>query len=198
VLRPPHLTRSGSAVPATPTLALPPPQTYPPHARPSPLAQPSQEAVAKAQEAEEHWPASRAALALWILFKPSFTASGALAGALEGMGAAELTSDGRIKGKPCLTIKQAYTMQQAHPGMVEVVPQHAGAQVFVPPGWAHQVINLKPCIKVAWERCRRAWYFIYMLHALTVVPKFEKMASDYIGLQQLVFRELVFMRLRAS
>jgi hypothetical protein len=154
--------------------------------------QPSPGAVSRSQEAEALWPQCRGALAVWVFFQPTFTANGGLAAALKQLGAANLTRDGRIphKHKVELTLQQAHQIEQAYPGSVVIIPQHAGGQVFVPPGWPHQVLNLRPCVKVAWERCRRGWYYMYALHMCTVVPQFARMADDYLGFQQLVFREL--------
>ncbi len=34
---------------------------------------------------------------------------------------------------------------------IRIIPQYHRMGIGVPVGWLHQVINLQPCIKVAWE-----------------------------------------------
>lgn len=38
------------------------------------------------------------------------------------------------------------------PEAVRLVVQHAGERVHVPAGWVHCVFNVRPCIKVAWDK----------------------------------------------
>jgi hypothetical protein len=158
-------------------IRMPPPPLLPSHNK--------DEAPPEVKAAEAAWPKTKGALAYWAFFKPSFVASGGLAGALQLAGMADsVAADGRIRDKPHLTVAQLQQLEQAHADNVHIVAQHAGEGVFVPPGWAHLVSNLRPNVKVAWERCRRGWYHAYMQHVCTVVPRFESMAPDYIGVQQ--------------
>ena len=56
---------------------------------------------------------------------------------------------------PSLEVVQAFE-EKCGPGSnglskVQIVAQEAGTLVTVPPGWFHWVLNLRPCIKVAWD-----------------------------------------------
>ena len=35
--------------------------------------------------------------------------------------------------------------------MLQVVEQYHGDMIYIPPGWAHQVYNHRPCTKLAWD-----------------------------------------------
>ena len=46
---------------------------------------------------------------------------------------------------------------------VQVLYQPNGDMVHVPPGWPHQLLNLKPCVKLAWDYydpVNMAWYVL--------------------------------------
>ena len=56
---------------------------------------------------------------------------------------------------PSLEVVQAFE-EKCGPGSnglskVQIVAQESGTLVTVPPGWFHWVLNLRPCIKVAWD-----------------------------------------------
>ena len=54
--------------------------------------------------------------------------------------------------RPYITYTQALDMQKLFlAGYVRIVWQHHNDVITVPPGWAHQVVNLKPCLKVAFD-----------------------------------------------
>lgn len=36
-------------------------------------------------------------------------------------------------------------------GRVQLIEQHAGQMITVPPGVVHCVVNLQPCVKIAWD-----------------------------------------------
>lgn len=68
-------------------------------------------------------------------------------------------------------------------GGVLVVEQRAGDMVYVPPGWIHQVYNLQPCLKLAWDFYATEHFAIYsMLQSRIAAPLFgAEMADDYMG-----------------
>lgn len=63
-----------------------------------------------------------------------------------------------------------YTAKSLSDVVVEV-PQKGGDLMFVPPGWAHQVATLLPCLKVAWD------YF----HSMEDFPIHARLARQLIG-----------------
>ena len=64
---------------------------------------------------------------------------------------------------------------------VQVLYQHNGDMVHVPAGWPHQLLNLKPCVKLAWDyydpvsmaRYARSWLYIR--------GKYMPRSDDYMG-----------------
>lgn len=42
--------------------------------------------------------------------------------------------------------------ERVGPEAVRLVVQHAGERVQVPAGWVHCVFNVRPCIKIAWDK----------------------------------------------
>jgi hypothetical protein len=46
---------------------------------------------------------------------------------------------------------------------VQIIQQKAGGMVTIPPGWYHWVLNLRPCIKVAWDPIDPAMLHEYIL-----------------------------------
>ncbi len=66
---------------------------------------------------------------------------------------------------------------------VEIIMQRAGDMVYVPPGWIHQVYNLQPCIKLAWDYYDEKHFALYaMLQSRIAAPLFgNMMTDDYMG-----------------
>lgn len=75
-------------------------------------------------------------------------------------------------------------MNQNGADRVRIVKQFAGTLVHVPPGWVHQVTNLQPCLKLAWDVYERANYGAYaLLQQRIASPLFgTAMAPDYMAL----------------
>lgn len=69
------------------------------------------------------------------------------------------------------------------PGSVVILEQHAGDRVYVPPGWVHQVRNLRPSLKLAWDWHDMSHLSQYaMLQSRIASPLFgAAMAHDYMG-----------------
>lgn len=121
---------------------------------------------------------AKGALALWVFFKPSFVASGQLAAWLKA------NQHGCLRtGQITLSIKQIIQLwnDPTAKGMIRVVFQKAGTRVTIPPGWVHQVTNLRPNLKVAWERMRRGHMSLYAVALTTIIcTQMGKMADDYV------------------
>lgn len=74
------------------------------------------------------------------------------------------------------------------PSDIVIIEQRAGGRVYVPPGWVHQVSNLRPCLKLAWDLldiCHLPQYA--MLQRRIAAPVFgAMMAADYMCANWLV------------
>ena len=57
----------------------------------------------------------------------------------------------------------------------------AGVMVYVPVGWLHQVMNLAPCLQMAWDYFELAHMTGYMLSCLHIVKHVPR-SADYMGL----------------
>lgn len=67
-------------------------------------------------------------------------------------------------------------------GAVRVVQQRAGDMVHVPPGWVHQVVNVRACLKLAWDFYDYQHFPLYAKLQSMIVPLFGgHMAADYMG-----------------
>lgn len=66
--------------------------------------------------------------------------------------------------------------------------QKAGEMVFVPPGWVHQVVNLSPNVKVAWDCYTADNFHKYAQLQYRIASKFFKrgMAQDYMSFNMLM------------
>ena len=63
---------------------------------------------------------------------------------------------------------------------VHLVEQHAGEVVRVCAGWGHAVVNLQPCIKIAYDRYVEANFPNYAIsHALSAPLFGDRIAPDY-------------------
>jgi hypothetical protein len=129
--------------------------------------------------------AARGALAMWVFFRPSMVAAGALARWLARRGKGGLGD--RVK----LSVAEVIALARSCPGLVHVVFQHAGTCVDIRPGWPYQVVDLRPSLKVAWERVRR-WHMALYAVALTtlVSPLFGRMAPDRVGFRKVLFEDM--------
>ena len=64
---------------------------------------------------------------------------------------------------------------------VQVLHQHNGAMVHVPAGWPHQVLNLKPCVKLAWDCYDPVNMARYAQSWLYIRGKYMPRSDDYMG-----------------
>ena len=62
---------------------------------------------------------------------------------------------------------------------------HCAAQVHVPTGWFHQVVNHAPCVKVAYDGWEPSNYVKYLgvLQLVTRLEMLEYFATDYQALE---------------
>lgn len=73
-----------------------------------------------------------------------------------------------------------YEMNANIPNSVVIVPQRHGQVVYVPPGWIHQVTNLQPCLKVAFDYYDPKHFGVYALvHELASKYFKLNMSIDY-------------------
>jgi hypothetical protein len=90
-------------------------------------------------------------------------------------------------GKALLSSQQVSAMQAALAdavagGAVRVIQQRAGDMVYVPPGWVHQVYNVRSCLKLAWDLYVKTHFQYYAKLQSIIVPLFgSHMADDYMG-----------------
>ncbi|KAI8465665.1 MAG: hypothetical protein J3K34DRAFT_436334 [Monoraphidium minutum] len=127
------------------------------------------------------------ALAMWVFFCPSLVAMGCLTDWLHKKKMGTLGG----KKKITMTFKDIIELQNAHPGLVKTVFQRAGDCVTIPTGWAHQVINLRPNIKVAWERVRRGHMALYAIQLVKLTTRFfGRMAPDYVAIRKVMFEDV--------
>ncbi len=57
----------------------------------------------------------------------------------------EALSEGQLRDLATVTV------QQTQRPLLLLIEQRAGDRVYVPPGWAHSVVNMRPCVKIAWD-----------------------------------------------
>jgi hypothetical protein len=71
-----------------------------------------------------------------------------------------------------------------------VLHQHAGDMVHVPVGWVHQVTNLSPCVKVAWDLYipHHTHMYIELIHRIASKVFGTQMALDYMGANSVLGR----------
>lgn len=72
--------------------------------------------------------------------------------------------------------------------LVLTVEQQVGDMVSIPPGWLHQVVTFKPCLKVAWDYVRSFEMMPRLASVHNVLHGFNNpfSAPDYMGLSQIV------------
>ncbi len=73
-------------------------------------------------------------------------------------------------------------------GCVVEVQQRAGDMVHVPPGWIHQVVNMRPCLKLAWDFADLTRMHLYIRAANEIgAPLFgDALAADYMGVRPML------------
>lgn len=123
-------------------------------------------------------------LAVWVLFHPS------IVGELD----AWLKAHGRphglaTAGKAHLSTEEMETLRGVFGEKMVVLEQKGGDMVFVPPGWVHQVTNLQPCLKVAWDTYDARHYEQYCLLHRRIACKYfgSTMADDYMSFNLLLW-----------
>ena len=67
------------------------------------------------------------------------------------------------------------------------VEQQVGDIVSIPPGWLHQVVTFKPCLKVAWDYVKSFEMMPRLASVHNVLHGFNNpfSAPDYMGLSQI-------------
>ncbi len=70
--------------------------------------------------------------------------------------------------------------------------QQAGEMVVIPPGWVHQVENLKPNLKLAWDICNldKVHHYVRVQQAI-VAPVFKEGMSPDMMSVNMVLHEVV-------
>ena len=63
---------------------------------------------------------------------------------------------------------------------VQILYQRHGDMMHVPAGWPHQVVNLKPCVKMAWDFFTSANMSRYALSWLYISKQMPR-SDDYMG-----------------
>lgn len=104
--------------------------------------------------------------------------------AAKGEGLSKLYPEGLQTGMiPAFTeADMRYIAKVMGPDKVQLVEQHAGEVVRVRVGWGHAVVNLQPCIKVAYDRYLSANFPRYAVsHAMTAPMFGLNNAQDYTG-----------------
>ena len=95
---------------------------------------------------------------------------------------------------------QGYKLTPAEMGMIEkemgkeyavVLEQRAGVGVSVPVGWLHWVVNVRPCIKVAWELARPQHIAGAVQMHRHVRCKMAGLPLDYMALAATAVKELL-------
>ncbi|KXZ41080.1 hypothetical protein GPECTOR_836g70 [Gonium pectorale] len=89
------------------------------------------------------------------------------------------------KKRRLLSYKDYQELVSTYPDDVVYVCQAHGDLVTVPPGWWHQVINVQPCAKVAWDKWDPKDMFSYVqcIQLLTSAGCLEWLAHDYQSLE---------------
>ena len=84
------------------------------------------------------------------------------------------------------------------PDGVMLVEQFAGEVVIVRPGWLHAVINLQPCLKLAFDRYVPEAFPQYAMSHVLVASKYGMVADDYMqwptAAMEYVIKALVIKR----
>jgi oxalate decarboxylase/phosphoglucose isomerase-like protein (cupin superfamily) len=62
-----------------------------------------------------------------------------------------LREESRIRLNGSMVQQLQEYLNGMRPNSLVIVKQRHGQVVYVPPGWAHQVTNEQPCLKVAWD-----------------------------------------------
>jgi JmjC domain, hydroxylase len=125
-------------------------------------------------------PADDPVLAVWYFVRPRHVA--AFVGLLGGDESVTQLRKVEEMDEVAQQLRAATGDEQA----VVVVEQRAGQRVSVPPGWMHTVINLLPCVKLAWDHQvpeNLAGYIeSWKAH------RQYKVAGDYVGLQGMLLQ----------
>ncbi|DBB04538.1 TPA: hypothetical protein ACH3X1_012620 [Trebouxia sp. C0004] len=132
------------------------------------------------------------ALAEWTFFNPSivehvneFTQqlqsnTGQCHGT-DGLKGQVLLSPKRVQELKMLLASKNLAYDSEERANVQVLYQHNGDMVHVPAGWPHQVLNLKPCVKLAWDYHDPVNMAQYALSWLYIRGKFMPRGDDYLG-----------------
>jgi hypothetical protein len=85
------------------------------------------------------------------------------------------------------------SLTKLHRDNVVVCRQRHGEMVVVPPGWIHQVTNLKPNIKLAWDTIDHRQFAAYALLHTSIATKYFRgvMAEDYMAVNRVIEIELL-------
>jgi hypothetical protein len=110
-----------------------------------------------------------------------------------------------LRGKPSLStsrlkdLVQDLNSQNGGEGAAVKFEQKPGELVHVPPGWAHYVKNLRPCVKFAFDFYNPAHFPVYVRVWKHVVCPFFKGAQgqDYMAVQD-VMRQAMQQRMEAT
>lgn len=134
-------------------------------------------------------------LALWVFVHPSAAAA---AGAWLATNVEALAGGFQTENPPRLELKHAVAMQQvlgsAADGtwLVRLVYQHAGDMVVVPAGWIHTVVNVQPCVKLAFDIYRASHFPAYLQswRQVASVVTGASNAPDYMGVATVLLQAI--------
>ncbi len=90
-----------------------------------------------------------------------------------------------------LTPSQSHTLaEQLGPHAVRIIPQHAGQRVYVPAGWVHCVYNMRPCVKIAWDKLEAGNLVRYVGTQQYIVSLYSRATNpdDYIAVGALLMQ----------
>ena len=91
-----------------------------------------------------------------------------------------------------LTVEESRHLKSHFDEEVILVYQHGGDVVTVPPGWAHCVINMEDCIKVAVDVYVKKDMFAYITSNCEVSSLLATNADDYMAIGPVVSNELAY------
>ncbi len=81
---------------------------------------------------------------------------------------------------------------------VAIVKQGHGEMVHVPAGWVHQVINMRPCIKMAWDVYQPKHLLNYVLSQQYVASQITSTSNtaDYMSVMCVIKNLAVELRMQ--